>query len=54
VLQTGLGLDVRFSERFKARLAARDLWAGIPNLNVDIGKSRQHNVFVGGGIVWSF
>jgi hypothetical protein len=54
VLQTGFGLDVRFSEKFKARLAVRDLWAGIPNLNVDIGKSRQHNFFIGGGIVWSF
>jgi hypothetical protein len=54
VLQTGFGLDVKFTERLKARLAVRDLWAGVPNLNVDIGKTRQHNLFVGGGIVWSF
>jgi len=54
VLQLGFGLDVKFTERFKARLAVRDLWAGVPNLNVDIGRTRQTNLFVGGGIVWSF
>jgi hypothetical protein len=36
------------------RLAARDFWSGVPQLNVDTGKSRQHNIFVAGGIVWHF
>ena len=54
VLQLGFGLDVKFTERLKARLAFRDLWAGVPNLNVDIGRTRQTNLFWGGGIVWSF
>jgi hypothetical protein len=26
----------------------------VPQLNVDTGKSRQHNLFVGGGVVWHF
>lgn len=54
VFQMGFGLDVKFTERLKARLAFRDLWAGVPNLNVDIGRTRQTNLFIGGGIVWSF
>ena len=36
-----------------ARASAR-LFFGIPQLNVDTGKSRQHNFFVGGGVVWHF
>lgn len=27
---------------------------GMPNLAVDTGKSRQHNINVGGGVVWQF
>jgi hypothetical protein len=33
---------------------ARDFWSGVPQLNVDTGKSRQHNYFVAAGIVWRF
>ena len=54
VFQAGLGLDVRIFGRFSLRLAARDFWSGVPQLNVDTGKSRQHNIFVAGGIVWHF
>jgi hypothetical protein len=54
VFQAGLGLDVKVFSRFSMRLAARDFWSGVPQLNVDTGKSRQHNIFVAGGIVWHF
>lgn len=53
-LQVGLGLDVRFFGRFSLRGEARDFWSGVPQLNVDTGKTRQHNYFVAGGIVWHF
>ena len=54
VLQAGLGLDVKFSGRFSLRGEVRDFWSGLPQLNVNTGKSRQHNILVGGGIVWHF
>ena len=53
-LQAGLGLDVRVFGRFSMRGEFRDFWSGVPQLNVDTGKSRQHNYFVAGGIVWHF
>jgi len=59
VLQGGFGLDVspfqrRFSQ-FSFRGEVRDFWSGAPNLPlVDTGKSRQHNYFVGGGVIWHF
>jgi hypothetical protein len=54
VLQAGLGLDVRIIGHFSLRAEGRDFWSGVPQLNVDTGKSRQHNIFAGGGIVWHF
>lgn len=54
VLQAGVGLDVKISGHFSLRGEARDFWSGVPELNVNTGKSRQHNIFVGGGIVWHF
>ena len=53
-LQAGLGLDVRVFGRFSMRGEFRDFWSGVPQLNVDTGKSRQHNFFVAGGLVWHF
>lgn len=59
VLQVGIGLDVnpfqhRF-HRFGFRLDARDFWSGTPDFPLaPTGKSRQHNFFVGGGVVWHF
>lgn len=53
-LQVGLGLDVRFYGRFSLRGEVRDFWSGVPQLNVDTGKTRQHNYFAAGGIVWHF
>ena len=40
--------------RQRARRSPGFLHAACPPLNVDIGKSRQHNFFVGGGAVWHF
>jgi hypothetical protein len=54
VLQAGVGLDVKLFKSFRLRGEARDFWSGVPQLNVNTGKSRQHNIFVGGGIVWHF
>ena len=59
VVQAGFGLDVnpfqrRFS-RFGFRLDVRDFWSGTPNFPLaDTGKTRQHNYFVGGGVIWHF
>jgi hypothetical protein len=59
VLEAGFGLDVnpfqnRF-HRFGFRLDVRDFWSGHPNFPLAVtGKSRQHNYFVGGGVVWHF
>ena len=54
VLQAGIGLDVKIIGRFRLRGEVRDFWSGEPNLNVNTGKSRQHNIYVGGGVVWHF
>ena len=54
VLQAGLGLDVKIIGKFSARGEVRDFWSGEPNLGVNTGKSRQHNILVAGGIVWHF
>ncbi len=54
VLQAGVGLDVKIFRSFSVRGEARDFWSGVPQLNVDTGKSRQHNIFVAAGIVWHF
>jgi hypothetical protein len=54
-VQAGFGLDVRVLHQFSIRLDVRDFWSGTPNLPLaDTGKSRQHNYFVGGGVVWHF
>jgi hypothetical protein len=53
-LQAGVGLDVRVFHSFSVRGEARDFWSGVPQLNVDTGKSHQHNYFVAAGIVWRF
>ena len=59
VLQAGFGLDVSpFEKRFKRfsfRGEVRDFYSGTPNLPLaDTGKTRQHNYFVGGGVIWHF
>jgi hypothetical protein len=54
IFQAGVGLDVKLFSRLSVRGEARDFFSGIPQLNVDTGKSRQHNFFVGAGVVWHF
>jgi hypothetical protein len=54
LLQAGIGLDVRTFSKVSLRLAARDFWSGALPLNVDTGKSHQHNIVVTGGIVIRF
>jgi hypothetical protein len=54
VFQAGVGLDVRVIGSVKLRGEFRDFNSGVPQLNANTGKSRQHNMFVGGGVVFSF
>jgi len=58
VLQGGVGLDVHIPggwfRSFKLRVEARDDWSGVPPLNVNAGKARQHNYYVAGGMAYRF
>jgi hypothetical protein len=54
VVQFGAGLDVWFWHRWGARVEARDFYSGTPDLNVDTGRSRQHNYYVGVGVAHRF
>ena len=54
VIQFGGGFDVRWWKRFAIRAEIRDFSSGLPQLNVTTGKSRQNNLFIGGGFVWHF
>jgi hypothetical protein len=54
VVQFGAGLDVWFWHRWGARVEARDFYSGVPSLDVDTGRSRQHNYYVGVGVAHRF
>jgi opacity protein-like surface antigen len=55
VLQYGVGLDVKITKRVILRGEGRDFWAGEPDFpQAPTGKTRQHNYFVGVGLVWRF
>jgi len=55
VIEGGIGLDVRFWHRFSIRGQVRDFWSGEPDFPLaNTGKTRQHNFFVGGGLIWHF
>jgi hypothetical protein len=54
VVQFGAGLDAWIWHTWGARFEARDFYSGVPALNVDTGKSRQHNFYVGAGVVHRF
>jgi hypothetical protein len=56
VLEGGVGMDVRLPKLHKTRFRfeARDDWSGAPPINVVTGRSRQHNYYVGGGLVFHF
>lgn len=54
VFQYGAGLDVRFTHSIDIRGEIRDFYAGVPPLNIDLNRSRQHNLYLGGGLVFHF
>jgi hypothetical protein len=54
VVQFGAGLDVWVWHRWGFRGEARDFYSGTPDLNVDTGRSRQHNYYVGAGVAYRF
>ena len=59
VLQGGFGLDLRpFHHRLHQlgfRGEVRDFWSGEPNFPLaPTGKTRQHNYYVAGGVIWYF
>lgn len=54
VVQFGAGLDVWFWQHWGFRGEARDFYSGMPALNVDTGQSRQHNYYVGAGVIHRF
>ena len=54
VVQFGAGLDVWPWHSWGGRIEARDFYSGTPDLNVDTGRSRQHNYYVGIGVVRRF
>jgi hypothetical protein len=54
VFQIGLGLDVNLFRSLSLRGEVRDFYSGVPELNVDTRKTRQHNYFAGGGVVFHF
>jgi len=55
-LQGGVGFDVPIPgvRLLMFRFEARDLYAGVPPINVNTGRTRQHNYYVGGGAVFRF
>jgi len=54
VVQFGAGFDVWFWRSWGTRFEARDFYSGLPAYNVDTGRSRQHNFYVGVGVVHRF
>jgi hypothetical protein len=54
VVQFGAGLDVWYWHRWGARFELRDFYSGNPALNVDTSNSRQHNYYVGVGVMHRF
>ena len=54
VVQFGAGLDVWVWHSWGGRFEARDFYSGNPALNVDTGRSRQHNYYVGVGVIHRF
>lgn len=54
VVQFGAGLDVFPWQRWGFRTEFRDFYSGVPDLNVNTGHSRQHNYYVGIGVIRRF
>jgi hypothetical protein len=54
VVQFGAGLDVWVWPRWGARFEARDFYSGLPDYTVTTSNSRQHNYYVGVGVMHRF
>ena len=54
IVQFGAGLDVWPWHKWGFRLEARDYYSGVPDLNVTTVRTRQHNIYVGGGFIRRF
>ena len=54
VIQFGAGLDVWPWSHWGIRTEARDFYSGVPDLNLKTGNSRQHNYYVGIGVIRRF
>lgn len=54
VVQFGAGLDVWFWHTWGGRFEARDFYSGLPDYTVTTGSSRQHNYYVGVGVIHRF
>lgn len=60
VMQFGAGLDAWIFHNWGARLEARDFYSGKPDLNgltsanISTNVSRQHNYYVGAGVMYRF
>jgi hypothetical protein len=57
VMHGGIGFDVPLPWKLhdlRFRFEARDNWSGEPPVNVNTGRTRQHNYYVGGGVVVRF
>ena len=54
VIQFGAGFDVWPWHRWGFRFEARDFYSGLPALNVTTSNSRQHNYYVGAGVIRRF
>jgi hypothetical protein len=54
VVQFGGGLDVFPWHSWGVRAEARDFYSGVPDLNVTTNRSRQHNYYVGLGVIRRF
>jgi hypothetical protein len=54
VVQFGAGLDVWYWHTWGFRLEARDFFSGDPALDVVTSNSRQHNYYVGVGVMHRF
>jgi len=53
-IQFGIGVDVWPWDHWGIRTEARDFYSGVPDLNFKTGNSRQHNYYVGIGVIRRF
>jgi hypothetical protein len=54
IFDLGGGIDFKVRTHWGVRFTARNYWSGVPVLNVNTGKTRQSNLFVGLGAFFRF